>query len=195
MRGKKQYTNTVQRCMEIISKTLKAGIMKKYLLSLLLALALVVGPVISVLAATDADVTVTATPAYVAITDNATTYDFGTISASANYTTSTALVAITNTSSVQTDITIGVTTNTWSGGVTWTHSETATAGADTVGLVSNNATFGVSDVIVKYTAPNFIYENCPAGIDFTYGLKLVAPSSFGDGVQKSVIVRITAVAG
>jgi len=169
--------------------------MKKYLVSLLLALALVIGQAIPALAATDADITVTATPAYVAIADNATDYDFGIVATSTNYTTSTDLVAITNTSTVQTDITVSVTTNTWSGGVTWAHSETATAGVDTVGLVSNNSTFGVSDVIVKFAAPNNIYENCPAGISFSYGLKLVAPSSFGDGVQKSVIVRVSAAPG
>ena len=169
--------------------------MKKYLVSLLLAFALVLMPAVSVLAATDADITVTATPAYVAIADNATAYDFGIVAASTNYTTSTDLVAITNTSTVQTDITISVTTNTWSGGVTWTHSDTATAGADTAGLVSNNDTFGAGDVIAKYTAPNYIYENCPAGINFNYGLKLVAPSIFGDGVEKEIEVRVTAAAG
>lgn len=69
--------------------------MKKLLLSLITALALVLYMSVPAFAAT-ADVTVTATPSYVSITDNATTYDFGVVSESTNYTTSTALVAITN---------------------------------------------------------------------------------------------------
>lgn len=65
-------------------------------------------------------------------------------------------------------------------------------------MASNNATWGVGDVIVESDitgTPNYIYENCPANVSYTYGLKLVAPSSFNDGVQKSIIVRISAVAG
>ncbi len=171
--------------------------MKKLLLSLITALALVLYMSVPAFAAT-ADVTVTATPSYVSITDNATTYDFGVVSESTNYTTSTALVAITNASSVQTDHTISVTTGNWSGGLMWIHDNTGTKGVYTAGMASNNATWGVGDVIVESDitgTPNYIYENCPANVSYTYGLKLVAPSSFNDGVQKSIIVRISAVAG
>ncbi len=173
--------------------------MKKLILSLALALTLVLYMSVPVLAATTADVTVTATPSYVAIADNATAYDFGIVSESTNYTIATNFVAITNSSSVQTDVTIAVTTADWaSAGVAWTYSNTATAGTDIVGLVSNNATWGVGDVIVESSitgSPNFIYENLPSGVNFTYALKLVAPSAFTDGVQKSVTVRVTAVSG
>lgn len=146
-------------------------------------------------AATTADVTVTATPEYIAITDNVTTYDFGVVAASSTTNSSTTHFGITNTSSVETDMTISVTTSTWSGGVTWTHSDTATPGADTAGLQSQRGgTWGSDVVIVKNTSPNYIYENCPATTDFDYGISLLAPTSYTDAVEKSITLRITAAA-
>jgi len=170
--------------------------MRNRLIGVLLALVLVLIPATPALAATDADVTVTATPAYVAIADNVTSYDFGIVTASSTSNTSANYTGITNTSSVQTDITIAVTTNTWAGGVTWTHSDTATPGADTAGMKANRGgTWGIGDIIVKFASPNYIYENAPAATNFDYGLQLIAPTSFGDGVQKSITVRVTAAAG
>ena len=150
------------------------------------------------IAATTADVTVTATPAFVGVADNASSYDFGVIVASSTTNTSTSHVAITNTSTVQTDITIEVTTANWSGGTEWAHDNTGTPGADTAAMYSNNSTWGTNDVIVESSvtgSPNYIYENCPAGVSFTYGLSLLAPTSFSDGTQKSITVRISAAAG
>ena len=162
----------------------------------ILILLLAIGPAGMAFAATTADVSVTATPSYVAIADNTTTVAFGAVVASSTSNTSTSYVGITNTSSVQTDQTIAVTTSNWTGGVEWTHDDTATAGVDTAGLVSNRGgTWGTGDVIVKYASPNYIYENCPATTDYDYGLSLVAPTEFGDGVEKAITVRITAAAG
>ena len=137
--------------------------MKKYIISIVLALTLVLIPAIPAFAATTADVTVTATPSYIAIADNQASYDFGVVAASATPSTATDWCAVTNTSTVQTDITIAVTAATWAGGVTWTHSDTATPGADTAGLKANRGgSWGTGDVIIKYSSPNYIYENCPA---------------------------------
>lgn len=170
--------------------------MKRRILISLLTAVLAFGAFALPMAATSADITVTATPSYIAISCNQSTYDFGTVAASATPSTATNWATIDNTSSVQTDQTIAVTTNTWSGGVTWTHSDTATAGADTAGLSANKGgTWGVGDVIVKYSAPNYIAENQAATTDYSFGLKLYAPTSFGDGVQKSITVRISAAAG
>lgn len=170
--------------------------MKRLLLSLVLSLMLATGFVTSALAATDADVTVTATPAYVAISSDQSSYDFGVVAASSTPSTTTIWATITNPSTVQTDQTISVTTSSWSGGVTWTHSDTNTPGADTAGMLTNRGgTWGVGDIIVKNAAPNFIYENAPASTGYSFGLLLTAPTSFTDGVQKSITVRVTAVAG
>jgi len=149
-----------------------------------------------VLADTTADVSVTATPEYIAITDNVTDLDFGIVTAGTTDNTSTDYVGITNLSTVQTDMTIAVTADTWAGSVTWAHSDTATADTDQAGLNSNRGgSWGTGDVIVKYASPNYIYEDCPATTNFDYGLSLVVPTAFTDGVQKSITVRVTAAAG
>jgi len=153
-------------------------------------------PVTSAMAATSADITITATPAYIAITCNQASYDFGVVAASSTPSNATNWATVTNLSTVQTDQTIAVTTTSWSGGVTWTHSDTATAGADTAGLLAAvGGSWGDADIIVKNGSPNFIYENKAAGGTYSFGLKLVAPTSFTDGIAKSIIVRISAAAG
>jgi len=131
------------------------------------------------------------------ITVNPIEYDFGVVAESTEPYTSTSYFLIDNTSTMQTDQTISVTTSTWSGGVTWTHSDTATPGADTAGLKANKGgTWGTGDVIAKYNAPlNDIATNQPANTDYSFGLKLWSPTSFADGVQKQIVVRITAAAG
>lgn len=169
---------------------------KRFLIPVLLAVGLIgvmAGPA---LAATTADITVTATPNYVAITCNQSTYDFAGVDAGVDENTTTSWATIDNTSSVQTDQTISVTTATWAGGVTWTHSDTATAGSDQAGLKANKGgTWGVGDVIIKNSSPNYIAENQAATTDYSFGIKLIAPTAFTDGVQKSITVRVTAVAG
>lgn len=172
--------------------------MKKTLIAILMALALALVPVGNAFAATTADVTVTATPAFISITlaPGQTTWPIGVVTAGSTPSTTTTYFTIDNTSTVQTDQTIGVTTATWSGGVTWAHAEDAVPGTDLAGLKANKGgTWGVSDIIVKNASPNFIAENQTANTDYSFGLKLWAPTEFTDGVEKQIIVRITAVAG
>ncbi len=170
--------------------------MKRILISLVLALLLILGTALPAMAATTADVTVTATPTFIGITVSPTSYDFGTVADSSTTNTTTTYFTINNTSSVQTDQTISVTGTTWSGGVTWAHSETATPGADTVGLkAQKGGTWGAAAVIVKNGTPNYIAENQAANTNYSFGLSLLAPTSSTDGVQKSVTVRVTAAAG
>ena len=147
----------------------------------------------SAMAATTADVTIEVTPGAIGISDNVTTIDFGTVITSGTAQTDTAWVGITNTSTVVSDHTIAVTGETWTGGATaWTHSDTATAGADTVGLKANRGgTWGVSDVIVKYASPNYIYENCPATTNYDYGLQILIPTSTTVNDEKTNTVRVT----
>lgn len=172
--------------------------MKRIIVVILLVLSLVVIPVSSAMADTTADLAITATPSYIAIAGNESDYDFGTVAASSTTQTTTTKFGITNTSSIQTDQTISVTTTEWDGGVggNWTHDDTATPGADTAGLKSNRGgTWGVGDVIVKNAAPNYIYENCAASTSYGFGLQLLAPTSFSDGTEKAITVRVSAAAG
>lgn len=165
--------------------------MKRLIIGILVALMLALAPATGVMAATTADQTVTFTFAYIAIADNVTSYDFGVVAASSTTETPAGYVGIDNTSSVQTDQTISVTGATWTGGAAFAHSESATPGADTVGLKANRS----GDVIVKNASPNNIYENCPATTDYTYKLILLAPTTGSDGVQKTNTVRVSAAAG
>jgi len=162
-------------------------------LSLVVALFLMVPMVAS--AATTANITVNATPAFVGISCNVASYDYGVVAASSTTNTTTSYFGITDSSTVQTDQTIGVTGN-WTGGTGWTHAEDGNAGADTAGLLANLAgTWGVSDIIVKYASPNYIYENNTAGNDYAFGLGLQAPTSYSDGAEKTVTVQVTASQG
>lgn len=170
---------------------------KRYLITLLTVAVLLLLIAIPAIAATTADVTVTATPAFIAITDNATSYDFGVVAASSTTNSSVDYVNVDNTATtVQTDVTIAVTGD-WTGGVGWTHDNIGNPGADTAGMYANDTTWGTGDVIVETLAgsPNDIYTNLPASTNFSYGISLKAPTSFTDGVQKTNTVRVTSAAG
>jgi len=131
-----------------------------------------------------------------AITVSPTTYNFGVVTESSTPSTTTSYFTITNTSTMITNNTVSVTTTAWSGGVTWTHSDTATPGANTAGLKANkNGTWGTGDVVVKYTSPNVLAASQPANTNWNFGLKLWTPTSFTDGVQKQIVVRVTAASG
>lgn len=148
------------------------------------------------LAATTADVTVTASPSYISIAATNTTYDFGAVIESSVTNTATAYFPIVNSCSVQSDQTISAVTGNWTGGTEWIHSDTATAGIVTAGLSANQeGAWGVGDIIVKNAAPNFIAENQAATTNYSFGLQLYAPTVFHDGAQKTMVVRISAVVG
>lgn len=135
-------------------------------------------------------------PSVIDILVSPTFYNFSTVTESSTPSTTTNYFSITNTSNRQTDQTISVTTTTWSGGVAWTHNDSGSPGTNAAALKANRGgTWGVEDVIVKNGTPNYIYENCPASTNYSFGLELLVPTSFSDGVQKQIIVRITAVAG
>jgi len=147
-------------------------------------------------AVTTANITITATPSYVAISVNDTDWNFGTVTASTTVNTSTTTAfEVNNLSTVITNVSIAVNQSTWTGGVAWSHNNTGGVGADEVGLLANKAgTWGTGDVIVKSTAPNNIAVNQAATTNFTLGLGLHVPSSFSDGTQKTVTVVMTATA-
>jgi len=167
------------------------------LLAILVAVALVLSVSGTAIAATTADITVNATPEFISVAMAAgnDTYDFGVVSASSTPSTATDYFNVENSSSVVTDNTISVTTSSWSGGVTWTHSDTCTPGEDTAGLKANqDGTWGVGDVILKNSDPNILADDQAATTNWAFGLKLWAPTSFTDGVEKEITVRVTAAA-
>jgi hypothetical protein len=175
--------------------------MRKVIVVILAVLALVVGMAIPAFAATTADVIINVTPSVVAISVTPSAdYDFGVQATSATPSTTTTYFTIDNTSTVQTDQTIAVTSATWEGGTyDWTHAEDGAPGASTVGLKANKGgTWGVSDVVVAYTTPLNLAENQAATTDYSYGLKMWVPTSFNaseTGTEKTNTVRVSAAAG
>jgi len=141
-------------------------------------------------AGTQEDVTITFTPAYLDISNTPSSWDVGTVNTSTNYTTGQGYFTCTNSSSVAGNLTISAVNATWLGGSASTHSDTATAGANTVGLTSSNNT-GAYDIIVKNTSPNHLYEDLGAGIDVDWELKFVSATSWVDAVEKSNAARLT----
>lgn len=168
--------------------------MKSKLIGLLIALVLILVPISTVGAATTADVTVNATPSYISISVNLSTYAFGVVSTSTNYSTPQAQFNITNASSVQTDQTISVTSTNWTGGAEWYHSESGTPGDVTAALYASKNT-GVYNIIVKNAAPNDISTNQEAGGSYLFELRMCSPTVFSDGVVKQIVVRVSAAAG
>ena len=167
--------------------------MNKRLIGFLIALFLILMPTGLVSAANTADVTVNATPSYISISVNQSTYAFGVIAESSVTNTTGGYFGITNDSTVQTDQTVSVTSTNWTGGVGWYHNETCTVGTATAGMKAQRV--GQSWVIVKNSSPNYIYENCAADADYAFDLSLHAPSTFTDGEIKQIVVRVTAAAG
>lgn len=165
--------------------------MKKLFIGVAIAVLLLFS-VVPAMADTSQDVTVTATPTYISIANTPTSYDFGVVAASSTPATTSGYFSIDSTSTVITNIAIAVTTTSWSGGVGWTHSDTATAGADTAGLQAG--TGGTNDIIVKNASPNNLVSSLAADTDYSWNLQLIAPTSFSDGAEKTIIVRLTATA-
>lgn len=160
------------------------------LIPILAAIVLLLAVTVPAFAATTADVTVTATPSYVSISNAPSSKAYGIVAASEVYNTTQGYFTITNGSSVTTKITIATTGANWTGGIGWVVSATGTAGEDTAGLMASNNT-GAFDIIVKNAAPNYIYENLASGVNPTWELQLKAPTAFNDGAAKSVTVRLT----
>lgn len=145
------------------------------------------------LAATTADVVITATPTYIAMTNTPSSWAIGVIAASStNPTANDSYFAASNNGSVTSNITLLVTTANWTGGVGWIHSNTNTTGADTVGLAYGTQGSGTDQYILKTTAEDLVTGLASANYT-RWGMKMYAPTSFGDGVQKTVTVRLTIV--
>lgn len=140
-------------------------------------------------AQTTANITITITPGVIGCSINATTWAVGTVYVGMTANTSVNYFGIDNTSTVIANFSIGVTGATWTGGATaWTHSATATAGADTVGLRAND---GTGSVIVKSSSLLNIKTNQAASTDFNFGLEIFVPTSSTVTDQKTNVCQVT----
>lgn len=169
------------------------------LLLALLAVILPVGTIVfasPVEAVTTANITITVTPGVIGISCNVSEspgYDFGTVLVGTTAQTDEEYFGIDNTSTVLTNHSIGVTAATWTGGATaWTHDDSATPGADTIGVKANKGgTWGVGDIIVKTDASTDIATNQAITTDYSFGLELLMPTSSTVNNQKTNVVQVT----
>ena len=152
-------------------------------------LALLIVPLGFAFAATTADISINATPAYVSISNSPSTYGFGVVETSTNYDTATGYFTITNSSTVNIDISIS-TNATWAGGNTWAHNDSGSPGAEAAAMKAS-PNDGAFNIIVKNATPNNLYSN-EAGASLQWELRLAAPTSFDDGVLKTNTVTLTA---
>ncbi len=168
--------------------------MKKLLISLVLSLTLILVGAMPVLAGTSADVTVSASGAFVSYSANETDYAFGVVAASSTSNTTGNKILFDNTSSVTTNISVKMLANAWTAAAAgWTHSDTA-AGVNTAAMkaASDNGTTWSTSVFIKYTAPfNEIGVSIGANCDYTTGLSLLAPTDFTNGNSNNNTIRFS----
>ena len=117
-------------------------------------------------------------------------YPFGTLSEGSITATGLTHFTVTNNSASDVNITIGGTDMT--GGITWELSDTATPGTNRYGLKAG-LELGSYNITVKETGPfNTLVSGLAASGTQKWGLQLLAPTSFTDGVAKSGTVTLTA---
>jgi len=123
-------------------------------------------------------------------------YNFGNVSKGASYKTGLTYFTITNDSPDSVNITISG--DDMTGGVTWTLSEDASTGTNIYGLrAGREGEVEGNDYItvVPKSSANLLVSGLPASENQTWGLQLLAPTSFTDGVAKEGTVTLTATQG
>lgn len=182
--------------------------MKRFFVVLLLAVVLSLVPVGGVFAADDA-VTVTATGEYVGFSNGPSTADLGTVAVDTSYWSESGLTpptgpdladgdchfTVTNSSSVITNTTIG-TTATWTGGASWTCSDTATPAEDTFGMKAGASGTAITSMVVVKPAATFetLLAALAANTNCMWEFEFLTPTVVTDGVEKSGTVTLTMTA-
>lgn len=171
--------------------------MKRLIISLALALLLTLTPATGVLAATTQDVEVTATPTFICISNSPTSWAAGLIAADTDTDTGNDYFTITNTSTVNIDISFYVADN-WT---SWTYGAPA---ADTGQLKVSSGEGGTGgstgsgnfDKTLVYGAGNavLVCDNLTALSDAQWEMELDAPSSFTHGTAQSCNITMSAAA-
>lgn len=166
------------------------GKLAKVVLVLLASVMLTVIAPLSAMAATTADVAVTADPTYIAITNTPNSWAIGAVMAGIRKNSGATYFTANNSGNTASNISIQaiLVSGNWSGGQGWIHSNTATAGSNTVGLIAGT-TGWTSNVTVKSTA-DWLTTGLAAATTYPWGMELVSPSDITDGAQKSMTVRL-----
>ena len=157
--------------------------MKRALVGLIVVLVMLVPLLMPVMAQalTSQVVTLNATPSFVSIAINNTSWNFASVAAGVDEQTGTGYFGVTDTSSVTVANTIQMTT-TWQsstpGGNIWTY---GAAGADTARLLASDGD-AAYDVTLATGAPAALHTTGAPGQAWVFEIQLDAPSSitYGD---------------
>lgn len=175
---------------------------RQLVLGLFMALVLFITTTTGVFAATTADVTVTYTPEYVAITNSNANWYIGNVAASTTYwwtnnatapaepfPTASMNSTIVNTGSVTTDVDIKATNPT--GGVGHTLSTDGSAGEDEISLRAGiNGTANDAAMIQVITTDTELADSIPASANVTWCVNLTT-GTFTDGTEKTTTITLT----
>lgn len=178
--------------------------MRKAILSVALALMLLVVFAVPIFADTTQDVTITATPTYIALTNSEATWPVGTVVASTAYwwTADTLVPAdpfvdgdmkstITNTGSVAEDIDIKVAA--FTGGTGWTISTDDTPVEGEISIRAGvTGTANEAAMVQVITTDTELVDALATSGTIMWCMEMETPASFTDGVAKTGIVTLTA---
>ncbi len=185
--------------------------MKRLILTLVVTLALVLTQVVPALAATTQDVTVTATPTYIALTNDLASWAIGAVAESdantywwdsdgngygsapvGSFEDGEMAATITNTGSVAEDIDVKFVSAAFTGGVGWTVA--GTVGADTVVVKAGKTGDANEAAMIVLTASDQELVGSLASSGTKKWILHLETGTFTDGVAKSGTVRLTASA-
>lgn len=188
--------------MNLTAKRQKSGKdkeMKRLLISVVLAVALLVVPVSGALAETTAEVSVTAVPSYVTITNAPTSFDFATVVADTDEQTSNGYFTITNGSGVTIDITIQCTTPWYFtvGSNSWTYGAPAENTAQLKASSANGGTGGSQlegsfDITILSASATLLMDGVTSVTNPTWELQLDAPITFTHGDAQECKITLSA---
>jgi len=163
---------------------------RKTLIAILMALALVVIPVGSAFAQDEDTVTVSATPAYVSIDNNPDTDSFGVVTegSTPNLSGGETNFTITNSSSVAIDITIKC--SGWDGGANdWLY---GAPGTDQARLMASDGSGGYDIAVPVDPAIAALHSDVPVATNPQWGLQLQAPTDMTFGNVQSTTITLNA---
>lgn len=178
--------------------------MKRILVGILLALVLVTTMAVPALAATTQDVTITATPTYIALTNSEASWAVGTVAVSSTYWWTSDDLApeepfvdgdmkstITNTGSVAIDVDIKVAA--FTGGVGWTISTDDTPAEGEISLRAGaTGTANEAAMVQVITTDTELVDALAASGTKLWCMEMETPPSFTDGAEKTGVVTLTA---
>jgi len=171
--------------------------MRKYFVSLLLSLVLLMSLIVPVSAATSQLVTVTGTPSFISIANAPDSFDYGTLTAGVDEETSNGYFTITNSSTVAIDINIMC--NGWDGTPSWTYGAPAEDQGQLKASSANGGAGGSTgagnfDITLLYDTETLLCDAVAPATNPTWELQIDVPSSFTHGAEQTSTITLGAVA-